>query len=430
MSASIAGHTQSPDGRQELTRYFAVMGLSSLLTLMRSVVLALVLAVNDFGVYAMAVALGAFVANAISFGRIEATLKQFPRLWHDGRSDETVRHSDVIARQLAGRAVALAVPLWMAAALWKPSIAVSLAAGIAAFAIGMSWTTIYASTLRASGCLRALGIATFLRAILALVLAIVGGFLLDWRGAILGEIVGAVVGAVVMRRLAVRRAQEPAGQTVDDHEGEARRDQPETGGLTLYWSNLLLSIPLYFDRVLVAATSGLAASGAYSFLLLFSVVASTMLGILVQKVGPDIVRMEREQQSVRAQVLLVSRWGGAAMMLFVIGLAAAGCGLFIWPAPWLAEKYALDGMTFACAGVLSVLHVTVLLDWILISRDRERDAFIAALGYVIGFGLAGVALLLSHGSLIVFLVGMIFARLIQIGLQVSAISRIAAASNP
>ena len=62
-------------------RYLVIMSAAAMLALIRGFVVAGILDVASFGLYAAILATGMFSSAFVSFGEIERTIKRFPRLW-------------------------------------------------------------------------------------------------------------------------------------------------------------------------------------------------------------------------------------------------------------------------------------------------------------------------------------------------------------
>ena len=85
--------------------FFATMALASAMSLLRGFVVAGLLDPAAFGTYVVIVAAGTFGSNLLSFGRVEATWKEYPRLWIAGERQQVRERADAVMRILAARAL-------------------------------------------------------------------------------------------------------------------------------------------------------------------------------------------------------------------------------------------------------------------------------------------------------------------------------------
>ncbi|MEC5383756.1 hypothetical protein VSX64_23760, partial [Aurantimonas sp. C2-6-R+9] len=74
--------------------FLGAMGTAAVLTLARGFILAVILDVEGFGIYAIVASVGLFASNVLSFGRIEGFMKSFPRLWLAGQRRSVVASAD------------------------------------------------------------------------------------------------------------------------------------------------------------------------------------------------------------------------------------------------------------------------------------------------------------------------------------------------
>ena len=108
--------------------FLLIMGLSSAVTLLRGFVLAAILDIGDFGLYAVTIGSVAFCGILVSVGSIEATWKVFPRLWVRGLESRIVQQSRAIDLRLTLRsASATMVVTTMAWAIGRPDLMVTAA---------------------------------------------------------------------------------------------------------------------------------------------------------------------------------------------------------------------------------------------------------------------------------------------------------------
>lgn len=390
--------------------FLGLMGTGAALSLARGFAIASLLDVTAFGMYAVVVACGAFASTLLSSGRIEQTMKTYPRLWADGRRTDVVASSDRTLVVLAARLLVLgAVVLLTIAALnighW------SVALGSLLVALSVATVSLYASGQRASLDLRSMGAVTLQRAVLAIALGCLGAWWASWHGAIAGEIVGGICGTWLSRRQMIRLsvASTTALPAVppSDSSTAARR--------WMFASTLAAAAPAYLDRPFVANFWGAEAAGRYGFLMLFVTGASVVAGIAAQKIGPQLVAAGHRGGALHGQIRLASRWITACGIVCLAGMSLAAWLLLDGWLAGLAHRYAIDGTTLGIATLLCCLQAAIIVEWLLISRDRERDVFGAAFVHL-GAALTVCALAIAvEFSLTQFFAGLAIAKALQFG---------------
>ena len=348
--------------------FFVLMGLSSALALLRGLVLAAILPVDGFGRYAMLFAIGTFAASLLSFGLIERSLKRFSRLCADGHLDSAFTEADLIARSLALRALLVAVAtvgLMLAAGLTAWLVPGLLALGVALSA-GLQST--YISLQRSDGELRGMGLTSLARALLALMMGLAGASLYGWIGALFGEIAGGLLGGLLSRQFMVRKLSASAQRLPSEGLPPIEAPQRE---LWTFVGFLGAAVPLYLDRTIVTALLGHAATGTYAMLMLFVMGAYTATGIVSQKLGPQLVHMQRLRAGSRAQVLLLARWSTALAAIGFCGMLVVGWLLLSGPLQYYGVRYDLGWSLLVPVAVLAGLQITHLLEWFVLAHDRE-----------------------------------------------------------
>jgi hypothetical protein len=370
--------------------FFAQMGVSSALALVRGFIVAQLLSPGAFGSYALLLAIGMFGANVLGFGHIERTFKRFPRLFIDGRADDALREADGINRLLLWRGLGLAL------------IAIALMAAIgqagwiggALCAVGMAWAvavqSTYISVHRSSAELAPLGNAALIRSVMALAFAAAGATLASWSGAMIGEIVAAVIGGWISRALAKRTVGRMAAVP-------ERPLEPAGKELWLFFAFAVAAIPFYLDRAVVSLLFGNVATGTYGLLMLFVSGSAALTAVVCQKLGPQLVRLERSGARFRDQLRPLGLWMAAIVALTLAGMVTVGVLLLHGPLAPLGMKYGLTDALLAAAAVVCAGQVAHMIEWSLLSHDRERSVFLAAILYVAVLAI-GVGLVAETGA--------------------------------
>jgi hypothetical protein len=389
--------------------FFLLMGTSAAVSLAKGFVLAQMLPPQAFGFYALVLAIGTFASSPLGFGQIERTNKRFPRLYVDGQAPLALREADGIALLLAYRALALGAAAMVAAQIAGRGEWVLGAAAAALLSAAIGWQSIFASVHRASGELSTMGRATIARTTATIALAAAGAYLFSWSGALIGEIVGASAGAFISRAYAhgvvailPSRESQPAFAPEKD--------------MWLFAAFLVGSVPVYLDRLVVTAGYGIGAIGPYSLLMLFVTGSSILATIIVQHLGPQLVRLEREGTPFGQLMRLTAVWAAGASALVLAGMIVASWAMLAGPLAFLGAKYSLDLPLMTATAIFAAAQVSMMWDWILLSHDGERYVFAAALAYVLLLA-AGLAAVLAAGAeLAAFIWAMAGAKFAHIAL--------------
>lgn len=375
--------------------FLGAMGTAAVLTLARGFILAVILDVEGFGIYAIVASVGLFASNVLSFGRIEGFMKSFPRLWMAGQRQSVVASADRALLDVSLRAVASCVFAGILIYALSFDDYLAILFFIVLFSVGSISYNIYSSGIRSTTELRLFGSGNLVRAATAIAFGVLGAWLAGWPGAVVGEIAAAVVAGLLMRHWLVRLAESapassPASLAVDPPK--------DYGGYWIFLSIILVSAPLYLDRLFVGHVFGAAAAGSYAFVLLFYMINSTIVAIIVQSVGPQLVMMERSGATLLRQVKTASAWSAACIFAGAAQLAVAAFAVFVWPLESLGDKYGVTVGTFVAISFLSFFRISEFFDWLMISRDREKDmttasalffaATVLGAGAVIQFGLS------------------------------------------
>jgi hypothetical protein len=340
----------------------------------------------------------------------------------DGHAGTALIEADRIARLLALRAGVTGAVAIVPFALFGGGewvLGVVCAAGIA---LSMSVQSGYISVHRASGELLPLARAALARTLLALLLAALGAAVASWPGAMAGEIVAALIGGWIGRTFVARTVR--AVETVP-----LKPIEPVQKEFWLFVAVLIGAVPVYLDRAFVSVVFGTHALGSYGVLMLFVTGAFTLVTIIVQALGPQLVKLEHRGASLRSQLGMLLGWTAAASIFIVSGMVVASMLLLHGPIQPLGTKYSLDLGQLLATTALAMLQVSLMFDWMLISHDRERPVFLAALIYLLVLaGGVGVFIQTLDG-IEQFMWIMAGAKLAQVVIQLVFIALIPAANR-
>lgn len=391
------------------------------ISLLRGFALAEVLEIGHFGWYAATFALATFAASLLALGEIERSFKRFPRLIARGEIDIARAEAQKTSVKIVVRAAIIAGFASAALALaghFDLIIGAILTAGVAASAAIQSC---YISLQRSGGRIDLVGLVAFFRPILSLLLAVGGAILAEWEGALLGELIAAGAGAVLCRRFLAE---------LDTSHGSQGKPTAALAPLAperemwLFFGFTLSAIPLYLDRSIVALLYDDQTLGTYAFLMLFVMGAFTFSSVVVQKVGPQLIRMTERGEPVLVQMRRAFLWILIVACTSAGGLSIVAAGIFLGPLDGFALKFQLEPGVFLAAAALASLQVNLVLEWFLIARNGERYVFLGAVGYVMLLAAAVVFAATTHPHLAFFIWALAAAKSGQLAILSFAVARV------
>lgn len=398
--------------------FFLLMAGSSALALIRAFVLAGLLSREDFGRYAILIAVAMFLSSIPALGLVEESRKLFPRLFVEGRPSEIRGRADHVTRILAVRIIMVGVVAtliaWVAISPWWGAATALLMM----IAFGNGWCSVMASALRAGTSTLPLGITSFLRASMTLPLTVAAAMHFGLMGALCGEAVGALAGGAVMRASLQRLY--PA----DGKDGSIYSHRASRAGLLVFFGGAFVSAPFYLNRPVAALAFSPAEVGTFGLLLVFVGALQAVTAICDQVIGPRLIHwqhggMSMAQQKHRFFLVIAAL---AALSLAAFGVIWIGTKLPL-AAP-IADKYALTGAVLLPAAALAALNITSTADWMLQAHDRERIITIAAAENLAAFGVLTILVIAKSIGMETYIWGLAAAKLCQLGVQLAAIIRL------
>ncbi|WP_332818465.1 hypothetical protein [Sphingopyxis sp.] len=397
--------------------FFLLMAGSSALGLARAFVLAGLLTTEDFGRYAILMAIALFLSPLAGLGLIEETRKLFPRFFVDGRSAEIVGRADHVTRLVGLRIAALGaiatIALAVAGWFWWASVS----AAMTLIAFGNAWSSIMASALRAGTTTLPLGVTSLLRASITLPLTVFAAVHFGLIGALWGEAIGAICGGAIMRAALRRPSADASPAGAESHSSRASH-----AGMLVFLGSALVSAPFYLNRPVAALALSAAEVGTLSFLLVLVGALQTTIAICDQVVGPRLVHWQHGGMNLARQkrrfFLIVTALAAISLAAFV----AMWIGMHVPLIAPMIDKYALTESVIVPAAVLAALNITSTADWMLQAHDRERIITIAAAGNLTAFGVLTILIIAGTVEMEAYIWGLAGAKLCQLIVQLAAIN--------
>ena len=399
-------------GGNLLFMFLMVVGAS--LSLIRGFGAAVILSAAEFGLYALLVAVAAFVSSIAGFGKIEETRKLFPRMAVDGHGGEIAAMADRLAGLVATRLALIGMPLCIASILLLSSTWALAIFATLLLILGVAWNTILASALRAGPNLNVMGISTAARAMVTIVLALAGAHKFGFAGAVGGEAAGALLGAVLMRHFQ-RKAVFPKRQHSELLENAGKAFS--ISGIYFFIGALATAAPIYLGRVLVGIGYSDHILGMYSFLGLLVSSVLTVLGISDQITGPRFIKEQRSGDARQNRKKLLRSVIYINIVLVIIICGAFFSTILIERFSYFKVKYNIEMNVILPITLYCIFQITSTIDWFLQAHDQEYFVAIAAVSHMIVFLILSIIVIATGIPVIWILWVHTIAKGIQLAIQ-------------
>lgn len=410
--------------------YLLTMGGGAALSMVRGFLVAAILAAADFGIFAIFIALVAFISPLVGLGRIEECRKRFPRLAANGYAAEIATIADQLMLLCARRTAAIAAPFILIFVIMGHFETALMVVSASLLLAGTAWVGILSSALRSGESVIHLGVATLLRAIAALLIVGAGTYAFGLKGALLGEAIAAFAAGAIMRAMVSVSLRHTISAAIHSGESDSASQTSgfSSGGLLLFAGWMMASVPAYLNRPVVAALYDPQIAGTFAFLGLLMTSAMTGFAITEQISGPTLVRMQHQGQSIGQQIKYLIKFIGAvetvliAFLIFTYALINSQItGIYF-------DKYNIGSSYFFPVSILCVLLASTKIDWIFISCDRELYSAIASMTYFLSFMVTCMVAYWFGVTFEGFLWALTVSKAIHISVQGILIFRIASLS--
>lgn len=357
------------------------MGASAALSLIRGFIVAAILTPSAYAIYSSIVGLGGFIANGLSFGLIENTVKKFPRFVLNGQYTEMINEARRASRWLCIRAVALVSLASICYLIFDHDSWKSL--GIATLlAIGASLASLLASIQRSLFNITALAKGTFAKAVASALVISLFAWFAGLNGALIGESLAAIIGiglSLWFARATISKHRINAQANNHISIETSKLDIHKNTGVSIFISYTLLSVPFYLDKILINHVYGENLGANYAFMCLLLTVAVVAINIIAQKVGPNIIAMRKIECSKKIIIQYGMKWSLIGIIGWAIFIIIYLLGKHLDFLPVRLEKYHLNMEMITGLFLLGALQFSSILEFILLAFDRERKFLIWAI---------------------------------------------------
>jgi len=398
-------------------RYILIMLIASTISLLRGFVVAGILNLSSFGSYATIIGIGIFSSLLLSSGKTERTYKMFPRYWSENNHSKIIGQADKTAKLIVIRASIIFMLLLVSFFVQEFRFFSISGLFVLFISLGTTLASLYVSAIRSTSRVTILARNTLIRALLVAVLSIFGSYAYQWQGAIIGEIFGTLLGIILTRFSVIKliRAENPPTETKIK---TSQTLKELNGGQWIFLTLLIISAFAYLDRFFVASVFGSEFVGTFGFLMLFVLASNTFTGIIIQKSGPHLIKMAHLGKSKKAQIKYFLFWLSFILITILVFLIVSIIALSIGPAQNYYLKFNLNIHLLIATSLLALLQFSAFIDYLLMSKDKERLMFYAASIYAaITLIIATLALTFFSFTLSSLIFSLTLSKLFHIGIQ-------------
>ena len=410
--------------------YLVSMVGGAALSMARGFLVAALLAVADFGMFAIFVAIVAFVSPLIGLGQIEECRKRFPRLVSGGRAAEIPGLVDQLMILCAKRTAWVAGPAVLSLLVLDHRELALMAAAAAILLVGTAWVGVLSSALRSGDTVVYLGVTTLLRSVAAVLIVGAGTYSYGLQGALAGEAMAAFAAGVIMRAFVCASLRNAVPLQVG--QGGSQAAQPvsaatgvSTAGLLLFGSWMMASVPTYLNRPVVAALYDPHEMGTFAFLGLLMTAAMTGFAITEQISGPKLIRMQYDGIPITRQIRFLLSFICLIELILIVSLFLAFIIINTALFQTYFGKYDMRLSFFMPVAITCLLLVSPKIDWLFIAQDREIYSTMASLVYVIFFTASCFVSYIFEFSFETFLWIIMASKAVHIAVQAGLIFRMA-----
>lgn len=345
---------------------------------LRVIVVALVLPSDDFAVYAATVALGSFLAYILSFGLIESTIKKFPRLFLQQQYAEINSISKDILYSLIRRALVyifLALPFFL---VWDNGTPEQIILGIL-LAFSNATANLVSSIQRAFYNINHFSLGSIVRSSITFLLVVSAAYFFSIVGVIIIEAISILLGSFVSRLIATFTLSKTETKKIQS----IKTDESKEKGKLVFFSFIFLSIPFYLDRMFINEFYSKGEASAYAFMAILITGSAVLVNIIAQKVGPEVLKLEKNGVLISKQVLYAVKWSLMPVLIWILVISLALIILDLNAFPGILIKYNVSMNLVLSIGLLGLFQITSIFEFVFIANNREWEFFVSSLLYTI-----------------------------------------------
>lgn len=354
------------------------MLLASGLGFVKLLALAWALNASDFGHYVGLFGLSTLAGAMVSFGLVERTIKLYPRQWTQGQQLDILRNANQILMQLLVRSAAAGGLVVVAVTVTSVPVALGEVLSVTLLGLGTAWLALFASIYRAAGSRPALQRFALWRGGLACALALLGGLVWGWAGALFGDVLAAGLSSIYSL-VELRRLCQAAATSHAEMGGAPAADKSSAGHRDLYAANLLSASTGMVDKAWVGGALNPAAAGTYGVVMLLPQIAQMLVNVVAQYVGPLVIKFVHVKHVDRSRISALGLQGALLALAVTAGVAIALVSKRLPLLQPLFDKFAISDLALVLAGIAAAAQIYTLIEFHLIAHDCERRVLLASL---------------------------------------------------
>ena len=376
---------------------------------------------ESYGQYALLYGVLIFIGCFISFGEIEQTIKQYPTYWIKKQYNFINESVTKLLLLMFFRASLVFLSYVLYNYLFGEEINLIVLISFFIIVFTHSVSPLFTSLFRSSSSLSFFAYSQLIRAIVTLLFVTTAAYYYSWEGLIVAEAIsGIIIFPIYLFFINRQYAQEKTKFRIYF---KVERDLfisvfkvSNISGLFLFLSVMLISIPLYLDKLIIGQFKGLESVGLYSVCFLVVQIGTIINNVLSQKAGPDFIkdRIVNKYKNLNNQLF---KWVSVGLilqlMISIVCIIALKFGLIQYYLP----EYDINLEMFMLACLLSIFQFNGLTEFALISLEREKKIFFSNIFYCILFLISFTVVGYLNLGLIYFFCAFIISKIGQLSIQ-------------
>lgn len=403
-----------------MIKYLAIMLLSASLGLIKIFILSALFLPPEFGGFISLFFASSFSAVLLSFGSLEATIKIYSRLWADEKKELISKSALALSLVLFRRYIIFSAALAAIVLVVSSGFNLIDVMLVSALGYGIALSMLVASLFRTSYSVAHQKKFYLFKSFSSFICVIFLAWMFSWQAALLGEVL-----AIILLLLYSSGLLTELGFSFSTARAKLPSDLLRRGGGRLYFSNLISAAISQLDRVVVRQGLGLEKAGAYGVVSIIYQVSAILVNSIAQRVGVYFIQENHKEvgdQKKIAGVLLC-----CIVFSVVLGLSLYGAYILLGDISFIAtylERYHISSDMVMCGCAIAVLQIYSLLEFYLISHDRESDVLVANIFCLVVFSSGLLSFSVYGFGVLEFMILMLLSRFIQVAHQLYCISRI------
>lgn len=398
------------------------MLLASSFGFLKLIALASLLDAPDYGQYVAIFGLATLGGAVASFGLVERTIKQYPRQWAEGQRSEIVENAKAVLKTLLVRFTLLTFAGMAVVVVGEMPFDWRHVACICLLGLLSAWLSIFASLHRAADSREALQTFFLWRSGLGFLLALIGGVLGGWFGAMSGEILAAVFTSIYSTS-ALRKLYARAPDGIHSLKQDGDR-QSEKGHGSIYVAGMLTASTSMADRALIGSALGSSAAGAYGVIMLLPQMFQMLVNVVAQYIGPLIIKFVHLRHHDKSRISALGLQAVLLALLALIGVVALLIGKNIPIIDAFMAKFSISDISVILAGVIAAGQIYSLIEFHLIANDGERFILLASVFAGFLFFILFATAIYQSLTVEYFVGAAAISRWLQVGILSWALARV------